>query len=920
MRNPETVLREVSARLSLRDPLREALQTISAITARLSLKKVPEASEEAKAFLADELEQARSVRPQLRSFDRLFPSLTCSIATGVGKTRLMAATIYYLHQVHGLRHFFILAPNLTLYEKLLRDFGDTGYEKYVFRGLAEYVTHPPLIITGDNYLSSGTGSTFGANDDKQSIEINIFNISKFNSDNKGSKRRGAPSLAPRMKRISEYLGTSYYNYLSQLDDLVILMDEAHRYYADASRNALDELHPVLGLEMTATPLRGGKAVKNIIYEYNLAQALSDGKYVKVPAVARRRDFDPSGRSVEELENYKLEDGLSIHQHTKSELELYARNEGKPLVKPFVLVACRDINHAKEVEEKLQSSSFYGGRYAGRVLRIDSTNKNEDEIAQQFLEIESPDSPIEIVIHVNMLGEGWDVKNLYTIIPLRAANAVTLIEQTIGRGLRLPFGGERTGRKLLDQLTIIAHDNFERIVEAAKDEQGLLHKLSYIELDPEELDGEPVVIQSFAAKNAVIEDYERKLAEAETAAEKALIAQSREASTAILNVMGQVAERRGFASIERLAHNTEALDEVLQLATEQIEQSQDLFKSEQLALLTHSFATETMTRYKRNSIEIPRVSILPGKTHCYLERFEVDFSSGDFEQRPHSEDIVRQSLVDGEQEQLSVIKSGVKGLPLHQIIGVIWDYPDIDYDRMKEALVDVVNQVLDHLHEINTSEEAVTLAVEQYHQIIGMRLYNQISRHIRLEFEGYEEISVLPFRELYPVQLGERSSYPRQTLQAPLNSRWEIRRHLFHDFKKACHECYAFDSTTERDFALLLENDPAVLTWLRPSPLQFNITWGRDSRKYEPDFVVETTECIYLVETKAYKDLSSIEVQSKAEAASLYCERATEYTTTHGGKPWQYLLISHLDVRPTYSMEYLVELSRMNTPGTGGLFG
>lgn len=56
-----------------------------------------------------------------------------------------------------------------------------------------------------------------------------------------------------MRRLSEYLGQSYFDYLSSLDDLVILMDEAHRYHADASKKAINELRPILGLEMTATP-------------------------------------------------------------------------------------------------------------------------------------------------------------------------------------------------------------------------------------------------------------------------------------------------------------------------------------------------------------------------------------------------------------------------------------------------------------------------------------------------------------------------------------------------------------------------------------------------------------------------------------------------------------------------------------------
>lgn len=67
----------------------------------------------------------------------------------------------------------------------------------------------------------------------------------------------------------------------------------------------------------------------------------------------------------------------------------------------------------------------------------------------------------------MLKEGWDVTNLYTIVPLRAANARTLIEQSIGRGLRLPYG-KRTGVEAVDTLSIVAHDKFQEIVDEAND--------------------------------------------------------------------------------------------------------------------------------------------------------------------------------------------------------------------------------------------------------------------------------------------------------------------------------------------------------------------------------------------------------------------------------------------------------------------
>ena len=466
-----TTVNYIRQRLSLRKPLAEALELTSKIVDKLSLQKPPTDPDMLEMFIEAELAKVKQVVPSLKSFDRDFPSLAFSIATGIGKTRLMGAIIAYLYLKKGIKHFFILAPNLTLYEKLRRDFSDTSYSKYVFKGISEFVSAPPRIVTGETY-NERTGSLFSE------VEINIFNISKFNKDSK----EGTKGL-PRMRRLSEYLGQSYFDYLAGLPDLVILMDEAHRYHADASKKAINELRPVLGFEMTATPFdEKGKSFKNIVFEYNLAEALDDGKYVKNPAIAKARNFNKDNYTPEEVEIVKLEDGITVHERTKLAIELYAKQNNLPVVKPFILVACRDIRHAQEVEALLQSDRIYHGAYKGKVLRIDSSSKKDEDIERQFIALESPDNEIEIVVHVNMLKEGWDVNNLYTIIPLRASNAAILIEQTIGRGLRLPYGGKRTGNKDVDTLTVIAHDNYQRVIEAAQDKNSILHRVSFVELE------------------------------------------------------------------------------------------------------------------------------------------------------------------------------------------------------------------------------------------------------------------------------------------------------------------------------------------------------------------------------------------------------------------------------------------------------
>jgi type III restriction enzyme len=133
----------------------------------------------------------------------------------------------------------------------------------------------------------------------------------------------------------------------------------------------------------------------------------------------------------------------------------------------MLVIARDTTHAGALLAHLQSEAFFAGRYRNKVIQVDSskTGAEEEEMIRKLLAVESVDEPTEIVIHVNMLKEGWDVTNLYTIVPLRAANARTLVEQSIGRGLRLPYG-KRTGVEAVDRLSIIAHDRFQEIIDDA----------------------------------------------------------------------------------------------------------------------------------------------------------------------------------------------------------------------------------------------------------------------------------------------------------------------------------------------------------------------------------------------------------------------------------------------------------------------
>ena len=196
------------------------------------------------ADAAAALAAIRSEFPTVTDFEREFPSLCFALATGVGKTRLMGAFIGYLHLAHGINNFFVLAPNLTIYNKLIADF-TPNTPKYVFKGIAEFATD----AAGDHHRRQlrEPSAQRRCSTSCSRCKINIFNISKINSEVRGGK---SPAHQAAVASTSARATSSIW---PSSPDLVLLMDESHRYRASAGVRAINELKPILGLELTATP-------------------------------------------------------------------------------------------------------------------------------------------------------------------------------------------------------------------------------------------------------------------------------------------------------------------------------------------------------------------------------------------------------------------------------------------------------------------------------------------------------------------------------------------------------------------------------------------------------------------------------------------------------------------------------------------
>lgn len=891
-----TIANNIKLRLSLREPLQEALDIVAQLSGDLSLSKVPDNEEEALVFIKNELDKVKSSFTTCTSFQRDFPSVAFSIATGVGKTRLMGACVAYLYLQKGIKNFFILAPNLTIYDKLIEDFGNPAYHKYVFNGISEFVHNRPVIITGDNYNQQGNLFKEGE------IRINIFNISKFNSDNKGQKKDGI-ALAPKIKRLSEYLGQSYWEYLSGIQDLVILMDEAHRYHADASKNAINELKPILGLELTATPFdEKQKPFQNVVYEYSLAQALAEGKYVKNPAIATRKNFKRGDLSEKEIEIIKLEDAISVHQDTKTELELYSKNNGVKLVKPFILVVCKDINHAREVYDLINSSDFYEGDYKGKVLQIDSSTKKEEEIEKQFLSLESSDNEIEIVIHVNMLKEGWDVTNLYTIVPLRAANAAILIEQTIGRGLRLPFDGKRTGVDSIDKLTVIAHDNFEAVLAAAKDPNSVLNKMSFIEIPDENLGTKTEVVTSKPVFELKLESEQIAVNKIENKENQQKAQNTLDAKKAIINSLPDFNTLPEVRRVEDLNKEEVKRKVIRQIEKKLNEGQQNIFALDILKEAEETYE-KIVASYKENIIEIPRMDLVLGEVTATFNHF--DLNTTNFNYQALEQEIIRMGLMDKSVETIKAKSSGSYGNPVKMIIAELIDYPEIDYDDNADLLYHLATQAYNAIKENIDKEENILQAIFQFKSAIADKIYLQMKANFSLSTPEYVAPRVYPFTKIEQWNFSALVNAGYKDYREVVTPTIMVPKYVFRGFEKACHFEYKFDSKTEQDLAFVLENDNKVIKWLRPANNQFRIYWDNNSKRYEPDFIIETEDTIYMVEPKSSANINDADVLAKKEAAIKYCKYATEFTSQNKGKQWKYLLVPHTEISRTINFDLLI---------------
>jgi type III restriction enzyme len=431
------------------------------------------------------------------------------LATGAGKTKVMSLCIVwsYFHALREsdsemARHFVVIAPNLTVYERLKDDFGNGRV----------FDTDPLIppewrgdwnlsVVLQDEASGAATGGT-----------LYLTNIHRLYAKRKQkSTDDGYAWMGPPVSKTKALdTGAALRDRITSHRRVMVLNDEAHHVWDSGSawNEAIRSLHETLlarsgtklvaQLDFSATPKDNkGLLFKHIVCDTPLGEAVDAG-IVKTPLIGQA-----SRKLVEQADDnaaYRWEQHLLLGYDRWKASRTEWESSGK---KPLLFIMCDDTNAADQITQRFNSDLLFeqlNGKtinlhtnLKGKLKKIGKGNnaryefvedekaiKDEDLKALRKLsrELDSNTSPYVCIVSVLMLREGWDVRNVTTIVPLRpySSKANILPEQTLGRGLRrmTPAG------QASELVTVIEHPAFASLYAQELAQEGL--PIEIVDLD------------------------------------------------------------------------------------------------------------------------------------------------------------------------------------------------------------------------------------------------------------------------------------------------------------------------------------------------------------------------------------------------------------------------------------------------------
>lgn len=816
-----------------------------------------------------------------------------NLATGVGKTYLMAAFIEYL-RIQGVENVVIVTPGKTVQSKTVQNFM-AGSVRYI-----DGAQVPPDVVTPQDYsawtarINSDPRISYGR---EIPILAFIFNIQQLIAPNdvEGTTHgKSQDDIRRKPRKFDENAGVLF-DYLRSLDDLVVIADESHLYSSSAEKfnAALKELDPAATVGLTASVL----PEDHVIFRYPLYQAIQD-EYVKAPVLAFRK----GGYGVDQTsEEQQLRDALQLREIKQKYYDVYTEQNGLQHLNAVLFVVCADVDHASQVTELLRSPAYVGNKMA--VLQVDS--QHEDDVTQQMLEdIDMPESPVLVVVSVNKLKEGWDVKNISVVVTLRAMASEVLTQQTMGRGLRLPFK-KYTKIRQIDQLDIIAHQSFQELLAAEN------------------------ILSQFGLEEAVSEDNKNRIKEEiQNIVEsgRSLNYENDNVTTSSVNEMSSediVNESGGISYLgEYASHlsNPLSVQQKPNYGNDQIDRSTFIIRTINDNGLDEDYEEPPIMPIviERNP-DFADVSYLFPVTNIELKQPPIDLAEIDDKK---IEEAAKRVTSTGDvlyrKEIVAVLGKKIKTIDVES---AEVDSLKIDEEDAKLALIKLV---------MNTQLVPTTEKTKQYVKSFFVpkfmssvtfdkwtvkslesargQLLELVKSYIADVQRSIKEIPTIYPKNVimsgYTLQIGE-------VVYEPIDSRDQfVPRRYYSGWLKSLFKTESFDSYSgEYLLAKLLNTSPHIKWWNRLHRNMDAYIYYTSKDRYFPDFVALDDEGIYWIiegKNEGGRDEDTVQVKRK-EAEKLVRKLAAE--ESYAGQNWGYLIAYEDDIAKADSWDDLKTLSQ-----------
>ena len=747
-------------------------------------------------------------------------------ATAMGKTYIVAAAIDYFAAL-GTRNFAVITPGRTILDKTVANF-TPGHPKSLLGGLLTR----PVVVTSDNFATPEMRASM---DDPTKVKLYIFTVQALLKPETSDTGR-------KTHKFQEGLGKAFYEHLVGSSDLIVFADEHHTYYGAAFSRAIRDLRPYGLIGLTATP-HSRTPPEQIIYRYPLAAAIAD-RYVKTPVIVGRKDDRNDAMT-------KLLDGVRLLECKADAVRAYTRETGAPPINPVMLVIAQKIEDADEYGRIIQDPSFAGGRYAGKVLVIHSDSPDAALAALEAVEDQA--SPVRVIISVGMLKEGWDVKNVYVIASMRALVSEILTEQTLGRGLRLPFG-KYTDIEILDTLEVLAHERYDELLRK-KDviNEAFIDYRTQAVLRRDASGRLVMTTESSAVSTptSVAEDD----AGAPGGVPSAPVLSSMEgrgerSRAAVLALQVQLAPRVGLAPLRIPRLKMDSIESHFSLAD-----ITDLRPFRQLGAQLSADPAGELRRTKlsaqivEGSDGFRRTVVLPARA---IDRVEsaVPLLPLEAVRAELTSRVLGASVVPARAEESAAIAPLI----------------DAFVDGLGPKAAELLSAYMDR-----AAARLIAVVTDEHRRFVVKPSFRDVT----------EIISFGPTRIGRPVSSVDRTGAFSKSVG-------------YIGWTRGMYEQAWFDSSTERDLANILDDAESVRFWLRLHKDDLPILWHGAGNAYNPDFVaVEDEGTHWIVEAKMDKEMDSVDVRGKREAALRWANHVSADPSV--GVRWRYLLVSETDV-------------------------